>query len=621
LADVVAAFDPNSIDIPSGLGPQDFVEPSGTFPYSVNFENEATATAPAQSVTVTEQLDPNLDWSTFQFGDFGFGTTVVPVPPGRTSFSTRVDATATLGVFVDVSASFILQTGLITWTFTSLDPRTLDLPIDPLAGFLPPNTNAPAGQGFVTYTVNPRTALTTGTKINAQATVVFDNNAPIDTALRFNTVDSGVPTSSVNPLPATTPTTNFTVSWSGSDDKGGAGIASYDVYVSDNSRAFRPFVTDTTQTSATFNGVNGHTCGFYSVATDNVGNRQTTPTAPQATTTVAAPVTSGSITGVVFLDYNADGVRSPGEPALAGRTVYLDLNGNGALDPGEPTATTAADGSYALPNLAPGTYTVREVHPFPNELDTGSRGGAYTAVVTTGSTEIDLGNLSYSPAFPTVPTADLYGPHINDNLGTAFIKGLCHTVLGRDGEASGIAAWYSALATGMTREEIAWDFVNSTEHRRQQVDAYYRAFLGCSAYPDAASGHWVGLLQADGDEAEVIRGILTSAEYAAKHAGDAAFVGDMYFRLLGRSEGTADGAYWEKQLAAGVSRADGFLQSREAAVLLEESCYASFLHRPSDPLRQFWIGALTGGGLSYGQVAAGILSSPEFFLHGGEDVP
>ena len=48
------------------------------------------------------------------------------------------------------------------------------------------------------------------------------------------TIDAGAPTSSVAALPATEDSTTFTVSWSGQDDAGGSGIASYDVYVSDN---------------------------------------------------------------------------------------------------------------------------------------------------------------------------------------------------------------------------------------------------------------------------------------------------------------------------------------------------------------------------------------------------
>jgi hypothetical protein len=61
------------------------------------------------------------------------------------------------------------------------------------------------------------------------------------------------------------------------------------VYVSDNGGPFTAFLTATTQTSATFHGVNGHKYAFFSVATDNVGNIQATPKAAQATTTLRIP--------------------------------------------------------------------------------------------------------------------------------------------------------------------------------------------------------------------------------------------------------------------------------------------------------------------------------------------
>jgi hypothetical protein len=51
-------------------------------------------------------------------------------------------------------------------------------------------------------------------------------------------------------------------------------------------------------TSASYLGQYGHTYSFYSVATDNVGNVQPTPSSAQATTTVVSPLTLTSITAV-----------------------------------------------------------------------------------------------------------------------------------------------------------------------------------------------------------------------------------------------------------------------------------------------------------------------------------
>src|SRR5208282_2525311 len=133
----------------------------------------------------------------------------------------------------------------------------------------------------------------TGTTINAQASVVFDNNAPISTNVVTSTIDAGLPASSVSPLPAVTTTTSFPVSWSGSDDAGGSGIANYDIYVSDDGGPFALWLSDTPEIYAIFDGEYGHTYGFYSLAMDNVGNRQTGPTTAEATTSVeqASPTT------------------------------------------------------------------------------------------------------------------------------------------------------------------------------------------------------------------------------------------------------------------------------------------------------------------------------------------
>lgn len=63
---VVAAVDPNQQISPSGFGPAGFIRPDTILPYRINFENDPSATAPAQLVVVTDQLNTNLDWSTFE---------------------------------------------------------------------------------------------------------------------------------------------------------------------------------------------------------------------------------------------------------------------------------------------------------------------------------------------------------------------------------------------------------------------------------------------------------------------------------------------------------------------------------------------------------------------------
>jgi RHS repeat-associated protein len=199
--------DPNSLIGPAGFGAQNFIQPTGTWSYTVDFENDGNAAA--LNVSVTEQLDPNLDWSTFQLGSFGFGPINVTVPVGLTQYQTTVAYQNTDGapLNVQVSVDFNVQTGLLTVTFTSLDPATGQAPTGVFDGFLPPDDNSHVGEGYVQYTVKPKTGLSTGTTINQQASVVFDINAPISTNTISNTVaDVVAQTTLSEPAGTTTPT-------------------------------------------------------------------------------------------------------------------------------------------------------------------------------------------------------------------------------------------------------------------------------------------------------------------------------------------------------------------------------------------------------------------------------
>ena len=60
-------------------------------------------------------------------------------------------------------------------------------PIDPSIGFLPPN-NITTGQGYVTFSVFVEDSVSDLARIDAEASIIFDANEPIDTPPIFNTV-------------------------------------------------------------------------------------------------------------------------------------------------------------------------------------------------------------------------------------------------------------------------------------------------------------------------------------------------------------------------------------------------------------------------------------------------
>ena len=99
-------------------------------------------------------------------------------------------------------------------------------------------------------------------------------------------IDITPPTSSVRALPSIIATTSFVIAWGGNDGAAGSGIATYDVYVSDNGGSFQAIAIGTTKTSTRFTGVAGHQYEFYSVATDLAGNRQLTPLRANTKTTI-----------------------------------------------------------------------------------------------------------------------------------------------------------------------------------------------------------------------------------------------------------------------------------------------------------------------------------------------
>jgi hypothetical protein len=340
LVELVAAGDPNDKAGSTGAGTERFLSDQQPLRYTIFFENQPTATAAAQTIVVTDPLDKNVvDLSTLSLGPIVFGNTIVTPPPAVAQFATNVDLRPGQNLIVKVSASLNALNGVLTWRFTSIDPATGLPTTDPSAGFLPPNTNPPQGQASFFFTVMPKKNLATGTLIDNQATVVFDQNSPIATAAWLNTLDNTPPVSQMSSLPPSEPAI-FTLQWSGTDV--GSGIKSFTIYSSDNGGPFTQFATDTTLTSAPFFGQLGHTYDFYSIAQDAAGNFELPKILPEASTKVTGgpPIAK------------CQNVTVPTDPGVC--TASSASVNNGSSDPDGDTVTVSQTppGPYPLGTTA-----------------------------------------------------------------------------------------------------------------------------------------------------------------------------------------------------------------------------------------------------------------------------
>jgi Beta-propeller repeat len=284
LLEIKAALDPNDKAGLQGVGATRQVPADAPLAYRVSFENEATATAPAQTVVVTDRLDPALDLNTLRLGAIVIANRVLQPPSRSTDFAGYLDLRSTQHVVVDVRVQLDAAARVLTWRLTAIDPATGAPPLDPNMGLLPPNTAPPSGEGSVSFTALAAADRPTGTTVANQATIVFDSNAPIDTPTWSNVLDRDPPTSALTPLRAKTAGPDIAVSWSGSDV--GSGVRDVAIDVSADGGPFA-FWDRASSHQFTYRGEIGHQYAFRIVARDLVGNTQTEAPATTSTEVVA----------------------------------------------------------------------------------------------------------------------------------------------------------------------------------------------------------------------------------------------------------------------------------------------------------------------------------------------
>jgi hypothetical protein len=123
----VTSLDPNDKLGNQGVGTLHYISQQEPLNYAIYFENQPTASAPAQAVTITDTLNTNVDLTTLALSPITFPNKVITppsIPLPVAPFTTTVDLRPIMNLMVKINASLNSTTGVLTWTFQSLDPAT-----------------------------------------------------------------------------------------------------------------------------------------------------------------------------------------------------------------------------------------------------------------------------------------------------------------------------------------------------------------------------------------------------------------------------------------------------------------------------------------------------------------
>jgi uncharacterized repeat protein (TIGR01451 family) len=144
---VTNAYDPNDKTVfPTGWGTDGNIEPGTEFKYTVRFQNTGSDTA--FKVVLVDTLDEDLDIASLQIGISSHNFSFKVSGKGRP---------------------------VLTWTFDNI--------LLPDSG-----RNQEASNGFVNFSIRPKTGLALGTRLENFADIYFDFNDPVRTNTTVNTI-------------------------------------------------------------------------------------------------------------------------------------------------------------------------------------------------------------------------------------------------------------------------------------------------------------------------------------------------------------------------------------------------------------------------------------------------
>lgn len=247
------------------------------------------------------------------------------------------------------------------------------------------------------------------------------------------------------------------------------------------------------------------------------------------------PPELGSISGVVFNDYNGNGRRDAGDAGIAGRVLYIDMNNDNRLDAGDPMTTTDAQGHYSFAGLQARSYLVVEQIPSGWTPTVNVKGWSVVAVKATDVTGVNFGTHK----------------NVSDPL-TAFTVEAYTNMLGRNPTTAEKNSWIAALRRGISTSTLTRALWVTPEHRASEVRTAFQMYMNRA--PSALElNQYSGLLMSGWSEDQLAISLMNSPGYLGRYS-NAGFLAKLYSDVLGEAIDPSTQYFWSNSIAHGVAR-------------------------------------------------------------------
>lgn len=295
--------DPNEIIGPAGYDSIRWVSINDVLNYTILFENDPEfASANAQKVDVRFSFDDKAWMRGFGLGSYGFANYSWNIDKSPAAYQNRLDLRDSMKIYVDLNAGVDVVKKQAFWTFSSIDPETGLHPWQVDRGMLPVNDSTHVGEGYVRFSLKPYEGLKTGDTISIAANIVFDQNDTIPTNRWKNVIDAGMPTSKVKGKVDSKNKNLYHLTLTASDDKGGSGLKKVTMFLANNFGIYEEYAVCPIDTVIDFEAEPGRQYKFYSLAEDNVGNREPLKEVPDLFININAAPSDIALSDSIFQD-------------------------------------------------------------------------------------------------------------------------------------------------------------------------------------------------------------------------------------------------------------------------------------------------------------------------------